>query len=281
MSTASRPENNLAQLEDIAKRLRLDVLEMVARTGQGYVQQGLGAADLFTALYFSETRFDPARPDWPGRDRVFLTTAHNTAIFYATLATAGFFPRDDLVSYCRNGSPLEINSSERMGTFVEATCGSLGQGLSVALGTAMTLKRRGSSARVYVILGDGEMQEGQIWEALMAAGSWGIDNLCVIVDYNFLQCEGPMDQVISLEPVADKLTSFGFAVQDIDGNDIGALVNAFEQARSTKGRPTFLLANTLVGKGVPSLEGIMAHQLKFPAEVSARAITEMKAQLAS
>ena len=271
---------NLSELETIATRLRLRVLEMVAPTGQGYVQQGLGATDIFTALYFSEARMRPEDPSWPDRDRVFLTTAHNTAIFYSALAERGFFDPELLKTYVQDGSTLEINSSERMGQFVEATCGSLGQGLSVAVGTAMAVKRQKRPSRVYVVLGDGEMQEGQIWEALMAAGAWGLDNLCVILDFNDMQCEGAMDKVMSLRPVCAKLEAFGFATHDIDGNDLGALLNAFDAARETKGRPTFINANTLVGKGVSVLEGLMAHQLMFPPELAAKAIAEIKEQMA-
>ena len=275
----SQPKHNLSELENIATKLRLHVVDMIAPSGQGYVQQGLGAADLFTSLYFAEATLDPANPDWPDRDRIFLTTAHNTAIFYATLARRGFFDLSRLETYVGDGSALEINASERMGTIVEATCGSLGQGLSVALGCALSAKRQGRASRVYVILGDGEMQEGQVWEAAMFAGSSGLDNLCVVADYNNVQCEGPMDQVMSLEPLMDKMTSFGFACQDIDGNDIGALLRAFDTARATKGRPSFIKANTLMGKGVASLEGLMFHQLRFPAEVAASARAELQAQL--
>lgn len=281
MQDIQRAQANPAQLKEIAAKLRLRVVDMVAPTGQGYVQQGLGAADLFTALYFSETRQDTNNPSWPERDRVFLTTAHNTAIFYATLAERGFFDPELLKDYVKDGSPLEINSCERMGPFVEATCGSLGQGLSVAVGCALSAKRQGRDSRYYAVLGDGEMQEGQIWEAAMSAGAWGLDNLCVIVDYNFLQSEGSMDKVMTLDPLFTKMESFGFAVQDIDGNDIDALLGAFDKARNTQGKPSFLIANTLVGKGVPSLEGLMAHQLKFPAEVADSARKELIGQQAS
>ncbi|MGI9356497.1 MAG: transketolase [Rhizobiaceae bacterium] len=270
---------NLTELEEVATRLRLRVLEMVAPTGQGYVQQGLGATDIFTALYFAEARQKPENPSWADRDRIFLTTAHNTAIFYAAQAERGYFDTERLNTYVKDGSTLEINSSERMGQFVEATCGSLGQGLSVAIGTAMAAKRQGRPTRCYVVMGDGEMQEGQIWEALMSAGAFGLDNLCVILDFNAMQCEGHMDKVTSMRPVCDKLESFGFATHDIDGNDLGALMNAFDAARETKGKPTFINANTLVGKGVKVLEGLMAHQLMFPPELAEKAIAEIKEQL--
>lgn len=272
-------KHNLIELEKIATRLRLHVVNMVAPSGQGYVQQGLGAADIFTSLYFAEATLDPANPNWPDRDRIFLTTAHNTAIFYATLAERGFFDVGDLKTYVTNGSKLEINSSERMGPFIEATCGSLGQGLSVAIGCALAAKRQRRASRFYVIVGDGEMQEGQIWEAAMFAGAKGLDNLCFIVDYNFVQSEGPMDLVMSLEPLMDKMKSFGFGCQEIDGNDIGALLTAFDNARMTKGQPSFIKANTTMGKGVASLEGLMFHQLRFPPEVAQSARAELEAQL--
>jgi transketolase len=253
---------------------------MIAPSGQGYVQQGLGAADIFTALYFAEANMDPANPDWPERDRIFLTTAHNTAIFYATLAERGFFDVGRLSTYVQDGSALEINSCERLGPFIEATCGSLGQGLSVAVGCALAAKRQKRSSRFYVIVGDGEMQEGQIWEAAMFAGTHALDNLCFIVDYNFVQSEGPMDLVMSLEPLMDKMKSFGFATQEVDGNDISALLSAFDIARNTVGSPSFIKANTLMGKGVSSLEGLMFHQLRFPEEVANSARLELERQLA-
>ncbi len=271
--------HNLAELERLATQLRLHVVNMVAPTGQGYVQQGLGAADIFTSLYFAEATMDPGNPAWPDRDRIFLTTAHNTAVFYAALAERGFFETDLLSTYVTDGSALEINSSERMGPFVEATCGSLGQGLSVAIGCALAAMRQGRNSRFYVVVGDGEMQEGQVWEAAMLAGAQALDNLCLIVDYNFVQSEGPMDLVMSLEPLMSKMESFGFACQEVDGNDIGALLGAFDQARQAKGKPSFIKANTLMGKGVASLEGLMFHQLRFPPEVAASARAELEAQL--
>lgn len=274
-----KENHNLNKLQEIATRLRLHVVDMIAPSGQGYVQQGLGAADIFTSLYFAEATMDPTNPEWEDRDRIFLTTAHNTAILYATLAERGFFPLEKLSTYVTDGSTLEINSSERMGAFVEATCGSLGQGLSVAIGCALSAKRHGRSSRFYVILGDGEMQEGQIWEAAMFAGAHGLDNLCVIVDYNFVQSEGSMDKVMSLAPLMDKMESFGFECHDVDGNNIESLLTTYDKARETKNKPTFIKANTIMGKGVPSLEGLMFHQLKFPEEVARSARTELEVQL--
>jgi len=266
---------DVAELKRIAQELRRQVVRLVAPTGQGYVQQGLGAADLFTAMFFSELRLDPADPAWPDRDRFLLSTAHNTAIFYATLAARGCLPEASLSSYCKDGSPLEINASERIGPLIEATCGSLGQGLSVAVGMALALRHQKRDSRVHVILGDGEMQEGQVWEAALVAGARKLSNLCLILDYNRMQVGGHVDGVVGLEPVADKWQSFGFRVETIDGNDMDAVVGALARARSHTDAPTCVVADTLVGKGSPSLEGILGHNMKLPAELAAKALEEL------
>lgn len=264
-----------AELAAIAARLRRRVVELVAPTGQGYVQQGLGAADLFAVLYFSELRLDPADPDWPERDRFLLSTAHNTAIFYATLAERGLVDATAVSDYCRDGSPFEVNASERVGTVIEATCGSLGQGLSVGIGMALSARRRGYATRVYVVLGDGELQEGQVWEAALLAGSLGLDNLCLLIDDNRMQVEGHVDTVVKLEPIDRKWASFGWAEQVVDGHDISALQAALGRARQARGQPSCLVVRTLPGKGVPSLEGVLAHNLKLPPDVAAMALASL------
>lgn len=264
-----------SELKAIATRLRRRVVELVAPTGQGYVQQGLGAADLFATLYFSELRLDPADPAWLDRDHFLLSTAHNTAIFYAALAERGLVPRDAIESYCRDGSPFEINASERLGPVIEATCGSLGQGLSVGVGMAISVRRRESAARIYVVIGDGELQEGQVWEAALLGASRSLDNLCAVIDDNRMQVEGDVDAVVSLAPIREKWAAFGWAAHEVDGNDVEALMDAFAAARREKGRPTCLVARTLPGKGVPALEGVLAHNLKLPAEVAAMALAEL------
>jgi transketolase len=262
-------------LDAIARELRRQVIRMVAPSGHGYVQQGLGAADIFATLYFSELRLDPADPAWPDRDRLLLSTAHNTAIFYATLAARGCISADSLATYTQDGSALEVNASERMGPVVEATCGSLGQGLSVGVGMALSARRRGRDSRVYVILGDGEMQEGQVWEAAMAAGSHRLSNLCLIIDYNKMQVAGHVDSVVNLNPIPDKWKSFGFRVDAVDGNDIGALLGALDRAREFADGPTCIIAETLVGKGAPSLEGVLGHTMRLPPELAQRAMEEL------
>ena len=276
--TQNRPPPDLALLADHARLIRQDVIRMIAPIGQGYVQQGLGAAELFATLYFAELRLDANDATWPERDRCILSTAHNSAVFHATLAARGLIARERLGEYCRDGSPLEINVSERLGPLVEATCGSLGQGLSVGLGMALSGKRRGRDYRVYVILGDGEMQEGQVWEAALAAGSMGADNLCVILDLNRMQVEGDTDHVLKMAPIADKWRAFGFHTCECDGNDVAALLGAFESARQTPGKPAILIAHTIPGKGVSALEGKLAHHMKLPPELAAAALRELGGQ---
>lgn len=266
---------DVAELKRIARQLRRQVIHMVAPTGQGYVQQGLGAADLFTALYFAEMRLDPRNPAWPERDRFLLSTAHNTAIFYATLAARGLIDPALLPTYCQDGSALEINASERVGTAVEATCGSLGQGLSVGVGMALAARRRQRDTRVYVVLGDGELQEGQVWEAALAAGSYGLGQLCLLIDYNAMQVEGHVDQVLAMEPVDAKWRAFNWQVDSIDGNDIESVLGALDRARACNDRPTCIIARTLAGKGAPSLEGVLGHTMKLPPEAAQRALAEL------
>ncbi|WP_157944654.1 transketolase [Mangrovicella endophytica] len=266
-----------AELRSVARELRRQVIRLVRPTGQGYVQQGLGAADLFAALYFGEMRLDPSDPSWADRDRFLLSTAHNTAIFHATLAARGCIASDTLFSYCKDGSPLEINASERLGPVIEATCGSLGQGLSVGVGMALAARRTGRDFRSYVVLGDGEMQEGQVWEAAMAAGSYGLGNLCLIIDFNEMQVEGHIDQVLKMNPVAEKWESFGFRCETIDGHDFDQIFAALKRSREAVDRPSCIIAKTVPGKGAPSLEGIFGHNIKLPGETAERALQELDA----
>lgn len=261
-----------------AHAMRRDVVRMVGGLGQGYVQQGLGAADLFACLFFAEMRLRAAEPEWADRDRFLLSTAHNSALFHAALAERGLIERVRLDTYCVDGSPLEVNVSQRLGPLVEATCGSLGQGVSVGLGMALAGRRRGAPYRVYVVLGDGEMQEGQVWEAAMAAGSFGAANLCVIVDLNFMQVEGHTDRVLKQEPVAAKWASFGWHVEPVDGHDVAALSAALARARASTDRPTAIIATTLVGKGVAFLEGQLGHNMKLSPHDTATALKVLDAQ---
>ena len=265
-------------LKASAKSIRQNIVSMVARNGQGYLQQGLGAADLFTYLYFAEVSLDIHNPAWEERDRVFLSTAHNSALFHAVLAERGFFEHSRLETYTKDGSELEINVSERLGSVVEATCGSLGQALSVAVGVAQASKRQNRTFRSYVILGDGELQEGQVWEAAMYAASNRLDNLCLIVDLNQLQVEGHTQEVMVMDPIDKKFQAFGWAVKNVDGHDFGALSAAFNQARSNRNVPTVILAHTIVGKGIPFLENQMSHNMVLPADVAEQCLKALECQ---
>ena len=261
-----------------AKSIRQNIVRMVSRNGQGYLQQGLGAADLFTYLYFAEASLDIDNPAWEERDRIFLSTAHNSALFHAVLAERGFFEHSRLETYTKDGSELEINVSERLGSVVEATCGSLGQALSVAVGVAQASKRQNRTFRSYVILGDGELQEGQVWEAAMYAASNSLDNLCLIVDLNQLQVEGHTQEVMVMDPIDKKFQAFGWAVKNVDGHDFGALSAAFNQVRSNRNMPSVILAHTIVGKGIPFLENQMSHNMVLPADVAEQCLKALECQ---
>jgi len=267
---------SVPELEAAARRIRRQVVTMVARLGIGYLQQGLGAADLFAALYAGELRLDERDPNWADRDRLLLSTAHNTAVFYAAMAERGLIPEAALEDYTRDGSPFEVNASERVGPLVEATCGSLGQGLSVGVGMALSLRRRGSPARVYVILGDGELQEGQVWEAAMSAAGFGLGNLCLIIDRNFMQVEGHTDAVMPMEPVAEKWTAFGWRTVTVDGHDIAAILAALDDARAPSDTPTCIIANTVPGKGVPGFEGRLSHMTALSREAADAALAALE-----
>jgi len=272
---SARPRTDGAALASFALALRRHVVRMVGRMGQGYVQQGLGAAEIFATLFGAELSLDPTRPDWAERDRFLLSTAHNSAVFHAALAERGLIDRAALATYCVDGSTLEINVSERLGPVVEATLGSLGQGLSVGLGMAVAARRRGSGSRVYVVLGDGELQEGQTWEAAMAAASLGLANLCLIVDCNDMQVEGCTDRVLRMEPIAAKWRAFGWHAIEVDGHDVDALLAAYAEARAERAKPTVILARTTVGKGVDFLEGTYGHNMKLSAADAEAALRKL------
>lgn len=265
----------VAELRQVAHTLRRAVIELVRRQGQGYVQQGLGAAEIFASLYFNEAHMDPADPRAPQRDRCILSTAHNSALFHAVLALRGMIPAALLEDYVKDGSALEINVSERLGPVVEGTFGSLGQGLSVAAGMALASRVSGVPYRVNVVLGDGELQEGQVWEAAMFAGSQRLHNLCVVLDLNWMQAEGHTDQVVKIGPVADKWRAFNWQVVEVDGHDLDALLAAFAQARGQAAQPTMIIATTVPGKAVSMLEGVISHNAKLPADVAEAALREL------
>jgi transketolase len=246
--------NSNTDLELMARRLRRHVVKMIAEAGSGHPGGSLSAADIITALYFKELRHNPKNPQWPDRDRFILSKGHAAPILYAALAESGYFPVTELSTLRKMGSCLQGHTDRTLTPGVEMSAGSLGQGLSFAIGTALAGRLDKRSYRVYALLGDGECDEGQVWEAAMAAPHFKLDNLIAIVDHNGLQLDGTNRQIMNLEPLTDKWRSFGWHVIEINGHDFPAILGAFQDAKKIKGQPTAIIAITIKGKGVSFME---------------------------
>lgn len=246
--------DSLADLESTARIIRRDILRMIHAAGSGHPGGSLSAADFVTALYFARLRHNPNDPCWPDRDRVIFSKGHVAPVLYAALARCGYFPIDRLQTLRKLDSPLQGHPSSQCAG-VEVGTGSLGQGLSVGVGLCLAAKQRAMDYRVYVILGDGELQEGQIWEAAMTAAHYRLDNLAAILDRNRLQIDGHTAEVMSIEPIADKWEAFGWHTLEVDGHDIPQLLAAFQTCRGVKERPSMIIAHTVKGKGVSIFEG--------------------------
>ncbi|MSM40513.1 MAG: transketolase [Geobacter sp.] len=244
----------IAQLEEKARNLRVAVVKALHKSQSGHTGGSLSAIDMVTVLYFHTMRHDSANPRWEGRDRFVLCKGHAAPAQYVALAEAGYFPREDLMMLRRLGSHLQGHPDSKGTPGVEVCTGSLGQGLSMANGMALGLRLDGKDNRVYALLGDGELQEGQVWEAAMAASHYRLDNLCALIDCNGLQIDGEVARVMGVESVPDKFRAFGWHVLEIDGHDIGAIIAALSQAKVTKGQPTAIVARTVKGKGVSFFE---------------------------
>jgi transketolase len=242
-----------ATLRGRARSLRRHVLRMAEIVGQGYVGQGLGIADVLSVIYFAELRTRPADPAWPDRDRFLLSIGHYGIGLYAALAEAGIIPLAELDTYGADESRLEMSAPETT-PGVEITGGSLGHGLTQAVGMALGLRLQSRDARVINLLSDGECQEGSTWEAALAASHYGLDRLTAVIDCNNQQADGPPARVMGIEPVADKWAAFGWHAQRVSGHDIPALLAAFKAARETPGKPHAIVVDTLMGRGVPAFE---------------------------
>ncbi len=265
---------DLAQLRQRARRMRRHMLVMARGPGQGYIGQGLGIADVLAALYFHELRWDPARLDDPARDRFLLSTGHYSIALWAALAEAGVFPLDELSTYGADDSRLQMSTLDTT-PGVEITGGSLGHGLGQAVGTALGLRLQNSTARVFCELSDGELQEGSTWEAAMSASHFGVDRLVALIDCNGIQADGRI--VLDMEPVADKWRAFGWQVQEIDGNDLAAIVAALGAARAPQGKPHAIVLRTRPGSGVPTLEAReKAHFVRVEADEWDALIAELE-----
>lgn len=273
--TKTELSNEVELLRRRARQVRRHVVEMARAAGGGYVGQGLSSAELLTTLYFHEARIDPSNLAWEARDRVLLSASHYGIGVYAILAELGVFSREHLLTYCADDSDLEMIAEERT-PGIEITGGSLGQGLSIGIGMALSAKLRGKSWRVYVYESDGPLQEGQIWEAALVAAHHRLDNLCLIVDANGCQVDGPVARVLNVEPLAQKWQAFGWNVVEIDGHDIPSILGAFTTARETKERPSVILARTLMGKGVSFLETrLHCHYVRWQPGEAEQALAEI------
>ncbi len=244
----------VSELKQIANEVRKGIITAVHSEKSGHPGGSLSAADIMTYLYFEEMNVDPEEPKKADRDRFVLSKGHVAPALYSTLAQRGFFPKEDLVQLRKTGSYLQGHPDMKGTAGVDMSSGSLGQGISVAVGMALSAGLSGESYRVYTLLGDGEIQEGQVWEAAMFAGFRKLDNLVVIVDNNNLQIDGPVDEVCSPYPIDEKFKAFNFHVINVDAHDFTELARAFEEARNTKGQPTAIIAKSIKGKGVSFME---------------------------
>ena len=264
-----------------ACKVRMGIIEGTYAAKSGHPGGSLSSADLFTYLYFKELTVDPADPQKPGRDRFVLSKGHCAPGLYAALAHRGFFPVEDLLTLRHIDSYLQGHPNMNTVPGVDMSTGSLGQGISAAAGMALAARHKKMDCRVYTLLGDGEIQEGQVWEAFMLAHHYKLDNLCAVIDNNGLQIDGPIDKVMSPYPIPEKLKAFGWNVVEIDGHDFDQIESAFTQARETKGTPTAIVMKTTKGKGVSFMENQAGWHGKAPNdEEYEKAMAELKAQMA-
>ena len=263
-------------LKSLARDMRVDIIRMIEAAGNGHPGGSLSVIDLLTVLYWKFLKHDPKKPDWADRDRLILSKGHACPALYAVMAKRGYFPHDELLTLRKLGSPLQGHPDRLRLPGIEFSTGSLGQGLSVGLGMAIAAKMDKKDWRTYVVLGDGELQEGQNWEAFMAAPKFRLDNLIAIVDHNNGQIDGPVDQVMNIEPLADKFRAFNWEVQMIDGHDLGAIEKAFSAAQKAGGKPHAIIAKTIKGKGVSFMENNIAWHGNAPKKEDAdKAVKEI------
>ena len=269
------------ELMKTAYKVRMGVIEAVFNAKSGHPGGSLSISDLLTYLYFKEMKVDPKNPKCPERDRLVLSKGHTAPGLYSVLALRGFFPWDDLKTLRQIGSHLQGHPNMNLTPGIDMSTGSLGQGISAACGMALSAKHLGRNCRVYSLLGDGELQEGQVWEAMMFAHHYKLDNLCIVIDNNGLQIDGPVDEVMSPYPIPDKLRAFGFDVTEVDGHDFEQLDAAFTHARQVKGTPSAIVMKTTKGKGVSFMENQAGWHGKAPNDEQYQAaMDELNAQLA-
>jgi transketolase len=268
----------ISEMKKIAQEIRKDIIKMTAAAGSGHPGGSLSSVEILVSLYFKVLRNDPQNHCWGERDRFILSKGHVCPVLYATLARRGYFPAEELLTLRKLGSRLQGHPHRLKLPCLETSSGSLGQGLSIAAGMAIGLKMDKKLPRVYCLMGDGELQEGQIWEAAMTGAHYRLDNLCGIVDVNGLQIDGFTKDVMNLEPLAEKWKAFGWHAIEVDGHNFEALLKAFEEAAGTKGKPTVILAKTVKGKGVSFMEHRVEWHGKAPKKEEAElALKELEA----
>jgi transketolase len=273
--------SEIPRLQEIAARLRIDIIEMLAKAGSGHPGGSLSVIDILTCLYFAQMRYDPRKPDWPDRDRFVLSKGHAVPALYAVMAEAGYFPRQELMTLRRINSRLQGHPVNSALPGIEACTGALGQGLSIAQGMALASKLGGDKFHVYCVIGDGESQEGQIWEAAMSAPKFKLDGLTVILDNNNGQIDGHVTEVMSLDPIDAKWRAFNWNVLEINGHDYQQILEALKEATATRGKPTLIWAHTIKGKGVSFMENQIAWHGTAPnPEQAEKALAELRAQYA-
>jgi transketolase len=264
-------------LKEKALEMRREIVQMITAAGSGHPGGSLSAVEILTYLYFHEMNIDPENPTKAGRDRFILSKGHAAPVLYAALALRGYFPVEELATLRKLGSKLQGHPDMRKVPGVEMSTGSLGQGLSAANGMALADKLDGQPNYVYVMVGDGEMQEGQIWEAAMAAAHYRLDKVIGFLDYNGLQIDGRLEEVMNSEPVPDKWRAFGWHVLEIDGHDFTQIAGAVAEAKKTKGKPTMIVAKTVKGKGVSFMEDQVGwHGVALKPQELEQALTELK-----
>ena len=268
-----------SDMRDIAKQMRIDIVRMLAAAGSGHPGGSLSACDIIAELYFDKMSVDPADPEDPDRDRFVLAKGHAAPALYAALAQRGFFPREDLLTLRKSSSYLQGHPNMNITPGVEMSTGSLGQGLSVANGMALAGRLDGRGYYVYCLMGDGEIQEGQVWEAAMSAAHYRLDHVIAFVDHNHLQIDGNNDEVMTVNPIDEKFRAFGWNVMTIDGHDFAQISDAVDAAKAQHGRPTLIVAETVKGKGVSFMENQVGwHGVAPTAEQAEAAVAELEAQ---
>ncbi|AFM02319.1 transketolase, beta subunit [Desulfitobacterium dehalogenans ATCC 51507] len=267
---------SVIELKRMANQIRQDIITMLVPAKSGHPGGSLSAADILAVLYFHEMNVNPEDPHWVDRDRFVLAKGHAAPVLYAALVEKGFFPKEEILGLRQTGRILQGHPDMKKVPGVDMSTGSLGQGLSAANGMALAGKLDKKDFRVYVVLGDGEMAEGQVWEAAMAAAHYKLDNVIAVLDYNGLQIDGTTDKIMSSDPLNDKWKAFGWHVIEVDGHDIEDLLAAFAEAKSIKGKPTILIARTVKGKGVSFMENQVGWHGNAPnAEQAEQALKEL------